>query len=116
VLELDSGRDYRLARMAGQPVYHYPVGKKAHDALESAFAKLTDGATGESTKLFVKGRSLIVPGPRAPSPGSALPSSAQNLWPPPTTWRSPKNSLPSSSKAFPTLAPNSATRPGASTS
>jgi cell division protein ZapE len=61
VLELDSGRDYRLARLAGKPVYHYPLGKAAHDALESAFAELTDGATGENTTLLVKGRSLVVP-------------------------------------------------------
>src|ERR1700738_2023058 len=32
VLELDSGRDYRLARLAGKPVYHYPLGKTADDA------------------------------------------------------------------------------------
>ena len=61
VLELDSGRDYRLARLAGKPVYHYPLGKKAHDALENAFAELTDGASGESTTLLVKRRSLLVP-------------------------------------------------------
>ncbi len=61
VLELDSGRDYRLARLAGKPVYHYPLGKAAHDALESAFAELTDGASGENTTLLVKRRSLAVP-------------------------------------------------------
>src|SRR5207244_11136325 len=36
VLELDSGRDYRLARLTGKPVYHYPLGKTARDALENA--------------------------------------------------------------------------------
>src|SRR5438105_1964544 len=58
VLELDSGRDYRLARLAGRPVYHYPLGKAARDALAGAFAELTDGASGESTTLLVKRRSL----------------------------------------------------------
>jgi cell division protein ZapE len=33
----------------------------AHDALEHAFAELTDGASGESTTFTVKGRSLVVP-------------------------------------------------------
>jgi cell division protein ZapE len=61
VLELDSGRDWRLARLQGKPVYHYPLGRAAHDALEDAFAELTDGAPGESTTLSVKGRSLVVP-------------------------------------------------------
>jgi cell division protein ZapE len=61
VLELDSGRDYRLARMQGKAVYHHPLDRVAHDALEHAFAELTDGAQGESTTLSVKGRSLVVP-------------------------------------------------------
>jgi cell division protein ZapE len=61
VLELDSGRDYRLARLQGKPVFHHPLGPAAHDALEHAFAELTDWAQGESTTLSVKGRPLIVP-------------------------------------------------------
>jgi cell division protein ZapE len=61
VLELDSGRDYRLARLVGKAVYHDPLGPAAHEALEDAFAELTDGAPGASTTLLVKGRSLVVP-------------------------------------------------------
>jgi cell division protein ZapE len=61
VLELDSGRDWRLARLAGKPVYHHPLGETAHDALENAFAELTDGASGNSTTLLVKRRPLLVP-------------------------------------------------------
>jgi cell division protein ZapE len=61
VLELDSGRDYRLARLHGKPVYHHPLGDAAHGALEHAFAELTDGALDESTALTVKGRRLLVP-------------------------------------------------------
>jgi cell division protein ZapE len=61
VLELDSGRDYRLARLHGKPIYHCPLDQAAHDALEHAFAELTDGAPGESTTLSVNRRSLVVP-------------------------------------------------------
>ena len=61
VLELDSGRDYRLAGLHGRPVYHHPLGEAAHDALEHAFAGLTDGASGASATLTVKGRRLAVP-------------------------------------------------------
>jgi cell division protein ZapE len=61
VLELDGGRDWRLARLVGKPVYYHPIGPTAHEALEGAFAELTDGAPGESTTLAVKGRSLVVP-------------------------------------------------------
>jgi cell division protein ZapE len=61
VLELDSGRDYRLARLHGKPVYHYPLDEAAHAALEHAFAELTDEAPGIRATLTVKGRPLAVP-------------------------------------------------------
>jgi cell division protein ZapE len=60
ILELDSGRDYRLARLAKQPVYHFPLDGAAHAALEDAFATLTDGARGERLTLEVKGRRVPV--------------------------------------------------------
>jgi cell division protein ZapE len=61
VLELDGGRDWRLARLIGKPVYHHPLDPAARKALAAAFAELTDGAAGESMTLPVKGRSLLVP-------------------------------------------------------
>jgi cell division protein ZapE len=61
VLELDGGRDWRLTRLVGKPVYHHPLDPAAHKALAAAFAELTDGAPGESLTLPVKGRSLVVP-------------------------------------------------------
>ena len=61
VLELDSGRDYRLARLVGKKVYHTPLDAAAHRALEATFAELTDGAAGARTSLVVKGRTLTVP-------------------------------------------------------
>src|SRR6516164_7478892 len=61
VLDLASGRDYRLARLRGQPVYHVPLGEGAHAALEHAFAELTDHSPGQSLTLTVKGRPLLVP-------------------------------------------------------
>jgi cell division protein ZapE len=61
VLELDSGHDWRLARLQGKPVYYYPLGPAAHDALENAFAELTDREPGESATLVVKRRPLIIP-------------------------------------------------------
>ena len=61
VLELDSGRDYRLSRLHSKPVYHHPLGETAHDALQHAFAELTDGSSGASATLTVKGRPLVIP-------------------------------------------------------
>ena len=58
VLEVAGGRDYRLARLAHQPVYYHPLDDKANEALEQAFATLTDGAPGERVTLAVKGRLL----------------------------------------------------------
>ena len=61
VLELDSGRDYRFARLHGKPVYHHPLDEAAHGALDHAFAELTDGAPGARATLTVKGRPLVIP-------------------------------------------------------
>jgi cell division protein ZapE len=58
VLEVAGGRDYRLARLAREPVYYHPLDDKAKQALEQAFATLTDGAPGERVTLAVKGRLL----------------------------------------------------------
>ena len=60
VLEVAGGRDYRLARLARQPVYYCPLDAKARDALDHAFAALTDGAKGERFTFAVKGRPLTV--------------------------------------------------------
>jgi cell division protein ZapE len=59
--ELDGGRDYRLLRLTGRPVYYHPLDGVAHEALAQAFADLTDGAAGEEETLEVKGRRLVVP-------------------------------------------------------
>jgi cell division protein ZapE len=61
VLHLDNGRDYRMARLVGRPVYFMPLDERAHRALAATFAELTDGAAGERADLVVKGRSLVVP-------------------------------------------------------
>jgi cell division protein ZapE len=61
IVELDSGRDYRLARMQGRRVYYFPLDAAAECALEEAFAELTDNALGESETLIVMARPLVVP-------------------------------------------------------
>lgn len=61
VLELDGGRDYRLARLAGRRIYCTPLDAAAHRALEAIFGELTDGEAGGSASLVVKGRRLAVP-------------------------------------------------------
>ena len=60
-VELDSGRDYRLARMRGKKVYHWPNDAAARAALDTAFADLTDHAASTSVTLTVLARPLFVP-------------------------------------------------------
>jgi len=60
-VELDSGRDYRLARMRGRKIYHWPNDATAQAALETAFADLSDHAEGASQTLTVMARPLVVP-------------------------------------------------------
>ena len=61
VVELDSGRDYRLARMVGKPIYFHPLNDNAHRALADAFAELTEGMPVGSETLTVMARPLDVP-------------------------------------------------------
>ena len=61
VLHLDGPIDYRLARLAGLPVYHSPLGPAAEAALDKVFADLTDGAPAEPDRIEVQGRAIAVP-------------------------------------------------------
>jgi cell division protein ZapE len=60
-VELDSGRDYRLAQMRGRKIYHWPNDAAAQAALETAFADLSDHAAGAIQTLIVMARPLVVP-------------------------------------------------------
>ncbi len=60
ILMLDSGVDYRLARLKNLPVYHAPLGARASEALDDAFAQLTEGAAAAAEAIEHKGRSIPV--------------------------------------------------------
>ncbi len=61
VVELDSGRDYRLEQLQAAPVCHHPLGPEADAAMDCAFDRLTRGANVQACILMVQGRDLIVP-------------------------------------------------------
>jgi cell division protein ZapE len=61
VLHLASSRDYRLARLMGAKVYHYPLTSDAAQAMRQTFADLTDGQTPIAAELTVQGRKVAVP-------------------------------------------------------
>ncbi len=61
VINLDGTLDYRLARLAGRPVYHAPLGPAAEAALTHAWSDLTDDAECVVEEVVVLGRKLEVP-------------------------------------------------------
>jgi cell division protein ZapE len=61
VVALDGPRDYRLARLAGRPVYYAPLGPAAAQALDQAWNDLTGDMPGEPDAVTVAGRSVPVP-------------------------------------------------------
>ena len=61
VLKLEARTDFRLEKLAGQPVYHAPADEAARAALDRAFLSLTGRATGQTVTLDVLGHDFIVP-------------------------------------------------------
>jgi len=61
LLALEAAQDYRLGRLAGQTVYHTPLGPAADAALDAAWARLTDDAAPEPDYVQVPGRKITVP-------------------------------------------------------
>ncbi len=61
MLELDNGRDYRLSRLLGRPLYYAPDDAASDRALEAIFVELTDGEHPAPLDLEVKKRKVHVP-------------------------------------------------------
>ena len=60
VLELESAKDFRLEKLAGQPLYFTPVNTASEAALRAAFTRLTGKARGEPRDIDVKGRKVRI--------------------------------------------------------
>jgi len=61
VLALEAAQDYRLGRLAGQAVYHTPLGVAADAALDATWARLTDDASPKPDYVQMPGRRIAVP-------------------------------------------------------
>ncbi len=61
VVELKAAKDYRLEKLAGQPLYFSPADAGARAELDAHWDRLTGRHPGESEVLEVKGRSVRVP-------------------------------------------------------
>lgn len=60
VLQMDSGRDYRLERLEAAPVWYAPLGADADAAMDAAFNRLTLGAKPRACALSVNGRRVEI--------------------------------------------------------
>jgi cell division protein ZapE len=61
VVRLSARADFRLEKLAGQPVWHVPGNRAADRALDEAWRRLTGGQPGAPCELTVKGRRVHVP-------------------------------------------------------
>ena len=61
VVELAARADFRLEKLAGQPVWHVPADAAAAAALDEAWRRLTGGQLGAEQDFRVLGRVLRVP-------------------------------------------------------
>src|SRR3954468_2735212 len=61
VVRLAARTDFRLEKLAAQPVWHVPASRAADRALDEAWQRLTGGRPGAAYPLTVKGRVVNVP-------------------------------------------------------
>lgn len=61
IFELQSAKDYRLARLEHAPVYYQPLGPAADEAMNAAWAAMICGAQARKEFIRVKGRKVTVP-------------------------------------------------------
>lgn len=62
VYQLASAADYRLERMLGMKVYHWPADAAAKRELDDDFSELAAGAPATVEKLEIKGRTVEIQG------------------------------------------------------
>ncbi|MET0605533.1 MAG: cell division protein ZapE [Beijerinckiaceae bacterium] len=61
VVKLEARTDFRLEKLGGEPIFHWPADYKARVALDVAFARLTGSARATPSSVGVKGRTVPVP-------------------------------------------------------
>jgi cell division protein ZapE len=61
VVRLDARTDFRLEKLAGLPVWHWPADAAAQASLDGAWRRLTGGHPATEQMLTVKGHALRVP-------------------------------------------------------
>ena len=59
--ELRAGKDFRLAKLSGKPLYFWPADAHAGAQMDRLWQELTSGHPSAAVEIDVKGRSLRVP-------------------------------------------------------
>lgn len=60
VISIAGPRDFRLAQLMAAPIYYWPLGPAADEAIARAWERLTLGAQAQPINLDVGGRALLV--------------------------------------------------------
>ena len=61
IVALDSETDYRLEKDAGLPVFRYPLGAKADEAMDRAWQRETAGREVQPATVTFRGRKIAIP-------------------------------------------------------
>lgn len=61
VMRLSARTDFRMEKLAGQPIWFAPLDEDADVALDMAWERLTGAFAGEPVEIALKGRSIRVP-------------------------------------------------------
>ena len=61
IFALDAGKDYRLEKLSGMPVYLTPADPAADRQMDAAWDAMTRGARPAPDEIIVKGRHVAVP-------------------------------------------------------
>jgi cell division protein ZapE len=61
VLSVEAGKDYRLEKLQGMPVYMTPCDEKAARMMDEAWGAVTEGKQAHPDEVTVKGRKIQVP-------------------------------------------------------
>ena len=60
IFELDAKKDYRIDKLEAAPVWYNPLGPVSDHAMDEAWGRLTNQHDGETYRITVKGRELVI--------------------------------------------------------
>jgi len=58
VFNLDGGKDYRIGRLVGAKIYHYPLGEQTTISMRKAFDTFASGSQSNTSSIAIHGRHI----------------------------------------------------------